>query len=66
MTESNNINSNLATEAQVEHSLIERSPERELLPMAHAFDIGVTGWSPLGSGILTGKYSKRKEGERIN
>ena len=41
------------------YSLIERTPERELLPMAHALDIGVTAWSPLGSGVLTGKYNKQ-------
>jgi aryl-alcohol dehydrogenase-like predicted oxidoreductase len=41
---------------QVEYSLIERSVERELLPMARAFGLAVTPWSPLGSGMLTGKY----------
>ena len=43
---------------QIEYSLIQRAPERELLPMAHTLDIGVTAWSPLASGWLTGKYSK--------
>src|SRR5919112_1315938 len=43
---------------QIEYSLIERTPERELLPMANSLDIGVTVWSPLGNGILTGKYNK--------
>lgn len=43
---------------QVEYSLIERTSERELLPMANAIDIGITAWSPLGSGVLTGKYNK--------
>lgn len=42
---------------QIEYSLIQRTPERELLPMARALDIGVTAWSPLASGWLTGKYS---------
>ncbi len=42
---------------QIEYSLIQRTPERELLPMAHTFDIGVTAWSPLGGGLLTGKYT---------
>jgi aryl-alcohol dehydrogenase-like predicted oxidoreductase len=41
---------------QIEYSLIERSVERELIPMAKALNIGVTAWSPLSSGILTGKY----------
>jgi aryl-alcohol dehydrogenase-like predicted oxidoreductase len=44
---------------QVEYSLIERTPEREMLPMARALGLGVTSWSPLGAGILTGKYSTR-------
>ena len=43
---------------QIEYSLIERTAERELLPMAAALDIAVTAWSPLGSGILTGKYGR--------
>src|SRR5262249_31641918 len=41
---------------QVEYSLIERTPERELMPMAQALDVGFTAWSPLASGVLTGKY----------
>jgi aryl-alcohol dehydrogenase-like predicted oxidoreductase len=49
------------TGLQIEYSLIERTPERELLPMASALDIGVTAWSPLGNGLLTGKYDKNKE-----
>jgi aryl-alcohol dehydrogenase-like predicted oxidoreductase len=43
---------------QVEYNLTERTSERELLPMAYALDIGVTAWSPLASGVLTGKYSR--------
>ena len=42
---------------QIEYSLIQRTPERELLPMARTLDIGVTAWSPLASGWLTGKYT---------
>jgi len=41
---------------QIEYSLVERSVERELIPMAQALEIGVTAWSPLSGGILTGKY----------
>ncbi len=41
---------------QIEYSLLERTPERELIPMAAALGIGVTAWSPLKSGVLTGKY----------
>lgn len=43
---------------QIEYSLRQRTPERDLLPMAQHFDIGVTAWSPLGGGVLTGKYNK--------
>jgi aryl-alcohol dehydrogenase-like predicted oxidoreductase len=43
---------------QVEYNLIERDVERELLPMARALDIGVTAWTPLSSGLLTGKYNQ--------
>jgi aryl-alcohol dehydrogenase-like predicted oxidoreductase len=43
---------------QVEYSLIERTSERELLPMARELDLGVTAWSPLAGGLLTGKYAE--------
>ena len=46
---------------QLEYSLIQRTPERKLLPMAHTLDIGVTAWSPLASGWLTGKYTNGKD-----
>lgn len=42
---------------QVEYSLIERTTERELLPMAADLGLGVIPWSPLGGGVLTGKYT---------
>jgi aryl-alcohol dehydrogenase-like predicted oxidoreductase len=41
---------------QIEYSLIERTVERELIPMAQALNVGVVAWSPLSGGILTGKY----------
>jgi aryl-alcohol dehydrogenase-like predicted oxidoreductase len=41
---------------QIEYSLIERTVERELIPMAKALNIGVTAWSPLTGGVLTSKY----------
>ncbi|MDP9104717.1 MAG: aldo/keto reductase [Candidatus Eremiobacteraeota bacterium] len=44
---------------QTEYSLIERTPERDLLPMADALDLCVLAWAPLGGGILTGKYELR-------
>ncbi len=43
---------------QVEYSLVERSIEREILPMCRALGIGVIPWSPLGGGVLTGKYGR--------
>lgn len=49
---------------QIEYSLIERTPERDLIPMAKALEIGVTPWSPLAGGALTGKYSKAKTAQK--
>lgn len=43
---------------QIEYSLVERTVEHELLPMAQALGLGVLPWSPLGGGILTGKYGR--------
>lgn len=43
---------------QMQYSLLERSVEREHLPMARALDVAVTAWSPLGGGMLTGKYER--------
>ena len=42
---------------QIEYSLLERTCERELVPMARQLDLGVTAWSPLAGGLLTGKYA---------
>jgi aryl-alcohol dehydrogenase-like predicted oxidoreductase len=41
---------------QLRYNLLDRSPERELLPMADAFDLPVFVWGPLAEGRLTGKY----------
>ena len=43
---------------QIEYSLIERTVERDLIPMAGEMGLGVIPWSPLGSGVLTGKYGR--------
>jgi aryl-alcohol dehydrogenase-like predicted oxidoreductase len=43
---------------QIEYSLLERTVEGELIPMAQALGLGVTPWSPLRSGVLSGKYSR--------
>lgn len=47
---------------QIEYSLIERTGERDLIPMAQELGLGVLPWSPLGSGVLTGKYSREDLG----
>ena len=43
---------------QIEYSLIERTVEGELIPMATELGLGVTPWSPLRGGVLTGKYTR--------
>lgn len=43
---------------QISYSLVERTVERELIPMAREMGLGVCPWSPLGGGVLTGKYSR--------
>src|SRR6204780_4200066 len=48
---------------QIEYSLMERTVERELIPMAKALNIGVTAWSPLAFGVLTGKYHGPNQGQ---
>jgi aryl-alcohol dehydrogenase-like predicted oxidoreductase len=45
-----------AVAVQVEYSLVQRGIEREVLPAAQALGLGVLAWSPLGRGVLTGKY----------
>lgn len=47
---------------QVEYSLVQRSAERDLLPMAKHFGMTVTPWSPLAGGVLTGKYLNNETG----
>ncbi|QBD75938.1 aldo/keto reductase [Ktedonosporobacter rubrisoli] len=41
-----------------QYNLIERTAERELLPMAETLDVAVTAWSPLAFGLLSGKYTR--------
>ena len=57
---------------QIEYSLIERTVEGELIPMAIEMGLGVTPWSPLRGGVLSGKYTrgnaktaKADRGERV-
>jgi aryl-alcohol dehydrogenase-like predicted oxidoreductase len=42
---------------QIQYNLLDRTPERDLLPMAKALDIAVTPWGVLGAGVLSGKYN---------
>lgn len=44
---------------QIEYSLLERSVEAELVPMARELGIGITPWSPLKGGVLSGKYTRK-------
>ena len=43
---------------EVEYSLLQRGIEREVLPAAADLGVGVLAWSPLGRGVLTGKYRR--------
>ena len=43
---------------QVEYGLLQRTPERDLLPMAAHFGMSTVAWGPLGGGVLTGKYTR--------
>ncbi|WP_342380412.1 aldo/keto reductase [Myxococcus stipitatus] len=47
---------------QIEYSLLERSVEQELVPMALELGLGITPWSPLKSGALSGKYTRANAG----
>ncbi|HEY4121844.1 MAG TPA: aldo/keto reductase [Byssovorax sp.] len=49
---------------QIEYSLLERSVEQELVPMARELGLGITPWSPLKSGLLSGKYTRSNAGEK--
>jgi aryl-alcohol dehydrogenase-like predicted oxidoreductase len=48
---------------QIEYSLLERTVEQELMPMARELGLGVTPWSPLKSGALSGKYTRANHAE---
>lgn len=43
---------------QIEYSLLERTVERDLIPMAEHFGLSVVAWAPLAAGVLTGKYTR--------
>ncbi len=46
----------LIASTQVEYSLLQRGVEREVLPACQALGLGLLPWSPLGRGVLSGKY----------
>jgi aryl-alcohol dehydrogenase-like predicted oxidoreductase len=48
---------------QIEYSLLQRTVEQELVPMASEFGLGITPWSPLKGGALSGKYTRRNDGQ---
>jgi aryl-alcohol dehydrogenase-like predicted oxidoreductase len=57
---------------QISYSLAERTVEGDLIPMAREFGLGVTPWSPLAGGVLSGKYTRQNpanptadRGERV-
>lgn len=50
---------------QIEYSLLQRTPERELLPMAKHYGLSVLGWGPLGAGVLTGKYTRGGDNDSL-
>ncbi len=47
---------------QMEYSLLQRTPERDLIPMTKALGLGITAWGALAGGALTGKYLKNEPG----
>jgi len=49
---------------QIEYSLLERTIEGELVPLAREFGLGITPWSPLKSGALSGKYRRDNKSEQ--
>jgi aryl-alcohol dehydrogenase-like predicted oxidoreductase len=48
---------------QIEYSLLERTVEGELIPMALELGMGITPWSPLRGGVLSGKYTRANAGK---
>ena len=48
---------------QIEYSLLQRTVEQDLVPMAEEFGLGITPWSPLAGGALSGKYTRSNAGQ---
>src|SRR6185312_9222682 len=51
---------------QIEYSLLQRTVEQEMVPMAGEFGLGITPWSPLAGGALSGKYTRSNAGENTS
>ena len=51
---------------QIEYSLLQRTVEQELVPMAGEFGLGITPWSPLAGGALSGKYTRTNAGQNTS
>lgn len=52
---------------QFQYSLINREPEREIIPFCNQTDVAMTSWGTLGSGLLTGKYTRNESSSgRLN
>jgi aryl-alcohol dehydrogenase-like predicted oxidoreductase len=47
------------THGQMYYSLVGRDVERDFIPMMHRYGLGLTVWSPLASGFLSGKYTRQ-------
>lgn len=52
------------TAIQIEYNLLQRTADRELLPMAAHFGLGMMFYSPLAGGVLTGKYRNGENGRQ--
>ncbi|MEM9457862.1 MAG: aldo/keto reductase [Myxococcota bacterium] len=50
---------------QIEYSLLARTPERDLLPMAEHYGLSVLAWGALGGGVLTGKYTRGGDNDSL-
>ena len=51
---------------QLEYSLLERTVESELIPMAMEMGLGILSWAPLKEGLLSGKYARENKGQKLS
>jgi aryl-alcohol dehydrogenase-like predicted oxidoreductase len=54
------------THAQMNYSLLGRDIERDIIPMLRTYGLGLTVWSPLASGFLSGKYTRENLSDPAN